>query len=129
MCKQHKKIEGLRLTTLNRFEPNRNRMIPGDNVSRFQVLAQIPQETFNRLLPEPNVLPNTSRQFQATTSNVNPNWIPFKAKPSKSADDSKGKKMLLLYRTHPRSPHQPMLSKLLFSSMFHLLAIRMTSIV
>ncbi|KAK9200019.1 hypothetical protein WN944_015214 [Citrus x changshan-huyou] len=52
---------------------------------RFQVLAQIPEETFDRIPSKPYVLPDTPCQFQATTSNINPSKIPVKANLSKSA--------------------------------------------
>ena len=65
---------------------NRNRMHQGTHVSRFQVLAQIPEETANGAPTEPHVLPEIPGHFQATNSNSNPNTITFRANLSKSAN-------------------------------------------
>ena len=66
-------------------EPNQNRSIQGNTVSRFQVLEQIHEENLNRAIPELHDLPDTYLQFQATTNKANHETIPAKAKPSKSA--------------------------------------------
>ncbi|KAL9434746.1 hypothetical protein AB3S75_029396 [Citrus x aurantiifolia] len=64
---------------------NRNRTPQGTHVSRFQVLAQINEETSNGVSTEPQILPDILGQFQATNSNSNLSKITFRANLSKSA--------------------------------------------
>ncbi|KAK9218116.1 hypothetical protein WN943_006750 [Citrus x changshan-huyou] len=66
-------------------ELNRNKTFQGDNVSQFQVLDQIQEETFNRVILDLHVLVDAYPKFQATTSKDS-GKIPANAKPSKSAN-------------------------------------------
>lgn len=66
-------------------EPNQNKTFQGDNVSRFQVLDQIQEDTFNRVIPDLHVSADVYPKFQATTSKDS-GKIPANTKPSKSAN-------------------------------------------
>lgn len=83
---------------------NRNKMQQGNHASRFQVLAQIPEETSNGLPTEPHVLPDIPGHFQATNSNSNPSTITFKANLSKSATRrQQRKKAAMIIQNRPEA--------------------------